>query len=114
AGISRQALGAIESGAYHPGVAIAIRLARELGESVETLFGEGGDVSSTLVDASWFGDERRPRNPASLWRSRGCGEKSWPWRNRRPISRSRRRRGCYSARGGIARTSPPLKCPTRS
>jgi DNA-binding XRE family transcriptional regulator len=26
AGISRQALSAIESGAYHPGVAIAIRL----------------------------------------------------------------------------------------
>jgi len=64
AGISRQALGAIESGAYHPGVAIAIRLARELGESVETLFGEGGDVSSTLVDASWFGDERRRAAPS--------------------------------------------------
>ena len=61
AGISRQALGAIESGAYHPGVAIAIRLARELGASVESLFGEIDDETSTLVDASWFDDDaRRP------------------------------------------------------
>jgi molybdate-binding protein/DNA-binding XRE family transcriptional regulator len=60
AGISRQALGAIESGAYHPGVAIAIRLARELGASVESLFGEIDDETSTLIDASWFDDERRP------------------------------------------------------
>ncbi len=59
-GISRQALGAIESGAYHPGVAIAIRLARELGASVESLFGEIDYEKSTLVDASWFADERRP------------------------------------------------------
>ena len=54
AGISRQALGAIESGVYHPGVAIAIRLAHELGASVESLFSEGEDETSTLVDASWF------------------------------------------------------------
>jgi len=60
AGMSRQALGAIESGAYHPGVAIAIRLARELGASVESLFGEIDDETSTLVDASWFDDERLP------------------------------------------------------
>ena len=60
AGMSRQALGAIESGAYHPGVAIAIRLARELGASVESLFGEIDDETSTLVEASWFDDERRP------------------------------------------------------
>ena len=59
AGISRQALGAIESGAYHPGVTIAIRLARELGTTVEALFGETDDESSTLVEASWSGDTRR-------------------------------------------------------
>src|SRR5579863_7155720 len=59
AGISRQALGAIESGAYHPGVAIAIRLARELGTTVEALFGEHDDESSTLVEASWSGDARQ-------------------------------------------------------
>jgi molybdate-binding protein/DNA-binding XRE family transcriptional regulator len=40
AGISRQALGAIESGVYHPGVAVALAIARELGETVESLFGE--------------------------------------------------------------------------
>ena len=66
AGISRQALGAIESGAYHPGVAIAIRLARELGASVESLFGEIDDETSTLVDASWFDDDaRRPARSQS-------------------------------------------------
>ncbi|MGH7778628.1 MAG: substrate-binding domain-containing protein [Candidatus Binataceae bacterium] len=37
--ISRQALGAIESGKYQPGVSVAIALARELGETVEALFG---------------------------------------------------------------------------
>jgi molybdopterin molybdotransferase/putative molybdopterin biosynthesis protein len=58
-GISRQALGAIESGAYHPGVAVAIRIARELGASVESLFGEVDDESSAVVEASWSGDERR-------------------------------------------------------
>ncbi len=59
AGISRQALGAIESGAYHPGVAIAIRIARELGTTVEALFGEIDDEHSTLVQARWSGDARR-------------------------------------------------------
>jgi putative molybdopterin biosynthesis protein len=57
-GISRQALGAIESGAYHPGVAIAIRIARELGTTVESLFGEIDDEASTLVEADWSGGER--------------------------------------------------------
>jgi len=67
AGISRQALGAIESGAYHPSVAIALRLARELGASVESLFGEIDDETSTLVDATWFDDQRLP---AALGQSR--------------------------------------------
>src|SRR5260370_22070135 len=58
-GISRQALGAIESGAYHPGVAIAIRIARELSTTVEALFGEIDDETSTLIEASWSGDTRR-------------------------------------------------------
>ena len=64
AGISRQALGAIESGAYHPGVAIAIRLARELDTTVESLFGETDEESSTLVEAGWFDAERRPHYPS--------------------------------------------------
>src|SRR3984957_18772473 len=77
AGISRQALGAIESGAYHPGVAIAIRIARELGTSVEALFGEIDDEASTLVEADWSGDARsrpalaQPRVVVMLARVRG-------------------------------------------
>ncbi|MDO8433827.1 MAG: substrate-binding domain-containing protein [Candidatus Binatus sp.] len=38
AGISRQAIGAIEAGIYQPGVEVALALARELGSSVESLF----------------------------------------------------------------------------
>jgi molybdate-binding protein/DNA-binding XRE family transcriptional regulator len=75
AGISRQALGAIESGAYHPGVAIALRLARELGTSVEALFGESDGETSTVVDASWFETDRIPataaRSRVALARVRG-------------------------------------------
>src|SRR5260370_17464064 len=51
AGLSRQALGAIESGAYQPGVVAALALARELGDSVEALFGSAGEPS--LVEADW-------------------------------------------------------------
>ena len=40
AGISRQALGALEAGVYQPGVGVALKLACELGETVESLFGE--------------------------------------------------------------------------
>ncbi len=48
AGISRQALGAIESGGYQPGVSVALKLARVLGRTVEDLFGES---SENLVSA---------------------------------------------------------------
>src|SRR5258708_30324078 len=51
AGLSRQALGAIESGAYQPGGGAALALARELGDSVEALFGSAGEPS--LVEADW-------------------------------------------------------------
>jgi putative molybdopterin biosynthesis protein len=67
AGISRQALGAIESGAYHPGVAIAIRLARELGTSVEALFGEIDDDASSVVEATW---SRRGQRQSSAAQTR--------------------------------------------
>jgi putative molybdopterin biosynthesis protein len=40
--VSRQALSALEAGRYQPSVQIAIRLARTLGESVESLFGDSG------------------------------------------------------------------------
>ena len=51
AGLSRQALGAIESGAYQPGVGAALALARELGHSVEALFGPLPEPS--LIEAHW-------------------------------------------------------------
>jgi putative molybdopterin biosynthesis protein len=51
AGISRQALSAIETGAYTPNVTVALRLATALGKSVESLFGEAGFDSVTAVMA---------------------------------------------------------------
>ncbi|HTY54908.1 MAG TPA: substrate-binding domain-containing protein [Candidatus Binataceae bacterium] len=54
AAISRQALSAIEAGAYQPSVTVAIRLARILGHSVENLFGDNG---SNTVTATFVGDE---------------------------------------------------------
>jgi putative molybdopterin biosynthesis protein len=53
AGISRQALGAIESDTYQPGVTVALGLAHALGESVENLFGEEGNENCRRVEASW-------------------------------------------------------------
>jgi molybdopterin molybdotransferase/putative molybdopterin biosynthesis protein len=52
AGISRQALSAIEAGAYHPNVTVALGLARALGKSVEALFGDAGfeSVTASIVD----------------------------------------------------------------
>jgi putative molybdopterin biosynthesis protein len=43
AGISRQALGAIEAATYQPSVSVALALARELGATVEALFGESAE-----------------------------------------------------------------------
>jgi molybdate-binding protein len=53
-------LGAIESGLYQPGVAVALSLARELGETVETLFGENHELQCTRIDASWSDPEIAP------------------------------------------------------
>jgi len=61
AGISRQALGAIEAGTYQPGVTVAIALSRELGQSVETLFGDGGEALSKLIEVDWSVD--KPASP---------------------------------------------------
>jgi putative molybdopterin biosynthesis protein len=52
AGLSRQALGAIESGAYQPGVGAALALARELGHSVEALFGAPAEPAH--LEADWM------------------------------------------------------------
>jgi putative molybdopterin biosynthesis protein len=57
AGISRQALGALEAGAYQPGVMVAIALARELGDSVEGLFGGEAPGVCTRIRAAWAGDD---------------------------------------------------------
>ena len=50
--ISRQAMVAIEAGTYLPGVAVALRLARLLGTSVEQLFGGGAEDAPPLIDAA--------------------------------------------------------------
>jgi len=76
AGISRQALGAIESGSYQPGVGVALSLARELGESVESLFGADADDTFRHIAASWRDDdisasELNPRTRVALGRVGG-------------------------------------------
>ena len=57
AGISRQALGALEAGTYQPGVMVAIALARELGDSVEGLFGGETPSECNRIRTAWGGDE---------------------------------------------------------
>ena len=58
--ISRQALGAIESGLYQPSVMVALSLARELGETVETLFADNDEQQCTRMDVSWSDPEVAP------------------------------------------------------
>jgi putative molybdopterin biosynthesis protein len=58
AGLSRQALGAIESGVYQPGVGVALALARELGDSVEALF--GAPAESAHLEADWMDAPEAP------------------------------------------------------
>ncbi len=53
AGISRQALHAVETGRYVPNTAVALRLARALECAVEDLFVPRGE---TAVDAEWAGE----------------------------------------------------------
>jgi putative molybdopterin biosynthesis protein len=60
AGISRQALGAIESGLYQPGVVVALSLARELGETVERLFADNDEQQCTRIEAIWPDPEMAP------------------------------------------------------
>jgi putative molybdopterin biosynthesis protein len=54
AGISRQALGAIEAGAYTPNVTVALRLAQALGKTVEGLFADPAfdNVTAVVLDPS--------------------------------------------------------------
>lgn len=55
ASISRQALGAIESATYQPSVSVALALARELGTTVEALFGASHEAIRH-VHARWDGN----------------------------------------------------------
>lgn len=67
--ISRQALSAIESDAYQPGVAVALRLAEELGTTVESLFGTAQDEQ--LVAEYGAGATPGANTRVSLARVRG-------------------------------------------
>ncbi len=57
AGISRQALGAIEAGLYQPSVTVALSLARELGETVESLFAAQDEEPCARIGVSWSDPE---------------------------------------------------------
>jgi putative molybdopterin biosynthesis protein len=59
AGISRQALGAIETGTYQPGVTVALALARELGDTVEGLFSGEPSRESRRIRVSWTDNEKQ-------------------------------------------------------
>lgn len=67
-GVSRAEISAIETGRVVPSTAVALALARALGESVEALFALGDET------ARWAGE--RPAGPALAWRVRlGQGER---------------------------------------
>jgi putative molybdopterin biosynthesis protein len=67
--ISRQAMAAIEGGTYLPGVAVALRLGRLLGTSVEQLFGDDAE-HAPLTDAACSGGVQIGA-PVALARLRG-------------------------------------------
>src|SRR5260370_14781317 len=75
AGISRQALSAIESGTYQPGVAVALKLAHELGETVEGLFGKE-EAQLERLAASCAG-RRGPARPMSASPQRAGAPRHW-------------------------------------
>jgi molybdate-binding protein/DNA-binding XRE family transcriptional regulator len=70
AGMSRQALSAIETGAYQPGIGAALRLARVLATTVETLFGEAPAIEPLLADCL-TAEAREPGTRVSLARIGG-------------------------------------------
>ncbi len=74
-GLSRQALGAIEAGLYQPGIGAALSLARELGETVERLFGVEDEKEGRHLNARWYDDivysRSSSRSRASLGRVGG-------------------------------------------
>ena len=80
--ISRQALSAIEAGAYTPNVTVALRLAQALGKSVETLFGDAGFESVTVNLAEETGRRPAPER-TSVWP--GWAVNWWRCRVRPPV-----------------------------
>ncbi|HLJ65032.1 MAG TPA: substrate-binding domain-containing protein [Stellaceae bacterium] len=71
AGLSRQAMSAIEAGTYQPGVAVALRLARILASSVEELFGDGVGEAPSTIEALWEGGAPIERGRVALGRVAG-------------------------------------------
>ncbi len=69
AAISRQALGAIEAGTYQPGVEVALRLAGELGTTVEALF--AGEHEDRVIAELGRGAEAGSATRVSLARIGG-------------------------------------------
>ena len=81
--ISRQALSAIEAGAYTPNVTVALRLAQALGKSVETLFGDAGFESVTVNLADDAGGRSLAPGLTSVWL--GWAASWWRCRVRPPV-----------------------------
>ncbi len=71
AGISRQALSAVESGAYQPSVAVALSLARELGATVESLFAQPDGGDCRRIEARWDSAAPSPSRGVVLGRVGG-------------------------------------------
>lgn len=86
AGVSRQAVGAIESGVHRPSVDAALAIAAAVGRTVENLFG-----ATHAVSVSVFGDEPRAGSPLLAGRvgdrvayataSSALGFEGWPVAN---------------------------------
>ncbi len=71
AGISRQALSAVESGTYQPSVTVALSLARELGTTVESLVPQPDDEVCRRIEARWNNEPAAPRPGVVLGRVGG-------------------------------------------
>jgi putative molybdopterin biosynthesis protein len=70
-GLSRQALTAIEAGIYQPTVGVALSLARELGETVERLFGPDADDHAQHLEAHCYDEFPTPKSITGTWTALG-------------------------------------------
>lgn len=70
-GVTRQAIHAIESGAYAPNTTVALKMARELGVSVQDLFRLADGDESAQADAQLAGPETYAGAPLRLCRVDG-------------------------------------------